>query len=182
MLELKRKIELANLLLNVFEDDKKIENSLYSIDLCFKDESNIILYDDLSRISAVALYEIIDEENNSQDIFDIALDVDSDYINYMTYPSKVIKDTLKGKYLYLGILAIRRDLKGKGLSKTLLNMLKERARENNIDDIILWTDLHCDHTYYKHIGAIEVKKFNSPYYMGNKDHEFNTIIYKIKVD
>ncbi len=174
------KQEICELMKRSFIDDRIIENSEFCYEMCYKKDTSFILKDENGEISGIAFYDIFIPgiikplpKHYKEEL---------SYYNYMVYPYLTLQNVVKEKCVYLSVLAIDPNKQGKGYSTLLLNHVKEFAKSQNLNKIVLWTDLHCDHSFYEHIKAKPLKKFNSSGYLGDETNQDNTIIYQIEVN
>lgn len=93
------------------------------------------------------------------------------YLNYLEYNQKKIKEYMNNNSLCIGLLA---SVIPGGGTKLIKKLIKD-AKDNNIDNIYLWTDETCNYSYYEKFSFKVVEE----YYVKFFDKVIRTYIYML---
>lgn len=96
-----------------------------------------------------------------------------DLINYLESSENELKEFITDNDIIIGLFVSIK----KGCGKLLLSKLNSVCKENNINNIYLWTDTTCDYEYYKKNNFVLEKSIET--YINKKTIE--TLIYKKEV-
>lgn len=79
----------------------------------------------------------------------------------------------------LSFFAVSKDYQGLGIGKALFEEFNNYLKENNINNLYLYTDTYCNYKFYEHFGMYKIKekhfsipftkKFDIDFYLYDKD-------------
>ena len=89
------------------------------------------------------------------------------------------KQTNKNYYAELSFFAVNRDCQGLGIGKALFQQFNDYLKENNINNLYLYTDTYCNYKFYEHLGMHKnqekhfsipfTKKYDIDFYLYDKE-------------
>ncbi len=143
------------------------------------DNNITYVYECDNEIVAFLLAHLINENNDARNYFynNIVFLNDNDkilaqnYLEYLEYNYKMVKEVMPEKSVYLGLIASKK----RGAGKELINKLLAHSKKYNLGDIYLWTDETCNYLYYEKIGFVLRKSYDINFF--NK--KIRTFIYSI---
>ena len=93
------------------------------------------------------------------------------YLNYLEYNQMKIKEYMDNNSICIGLLA---SVIPGGGTKLIKKLIKD-AKDNNIDNIYLWTDETCNYSYYEKFGFKVVEEYDVKFF----DKVIKTYIYML---
>ena len=93
--------------------------------------------------------------------------------------NNLYKQTNKNYDAELSFFAVSRDYQGLGIGKALFQQFNDYLKENNINNLYLYTDTYCNYKFYEHFGMHKnkekhfsipfTKKYDIDFYLYDKE-------------
>ena len=93
--------------------------------------------------------------------------------------NNLYKETNKNYDAELSFFAVSRDCQGLGIGKALFQQFNDYLKENNINNLYLYTDTYCNYKFYEHLGMHKnqekhfsipfTKKYDIDFYLYDKE-------------